>query len=437
MTRFPPGPKSRYPGSGYFQFRKDPLGFLESLAREFGDIAGWKIGRQHCVFVNHPDFIHDVLVTNGHKFLSGLERAKRLLGEGLLTSDGELHRSHRRIMQPAFNHGRIATCAETIAREAERARNRWGNGTPLNMANEMMRLTLIAVARTLFGADLESEAGEIGTALAATMGSPPNMMLPFGYLVEILPLPAIRKMKAGRARLNETVYRLMNERRGNEEADLLSMLLQAQHGTPGMTDEQVRDEVMTILIAGHDTTSTALSWTWYLLSQHPEVEARLHDELDKVLDGRLPTFHDMPALAYTESVVRESMRVYPPVWTMWRRAVADHRINGYVAPAGSLVVMSQHVMHRDPRYFSDPPRFDPERWTPEFKASLPKYAYFPFGGGSRRCLGEGFAWMEAILVIATFAQQWKFRMASGDPVVPRLLFTQRPRDGLTMTALPR
>jgi cytochrome P450 len=267
------------------------------------------------------------------------------------------------------------------------------------------------------------------------------MLMPFGQLVEKLPLPAVRRMKTGRAKLDEIVYRLINDRRGCEEkrGDLLSMLLthDKEEGDAGMTDQQVRDQMVTILIAGHDTTAAALTWTWYLLSEHPEVEARLHEELDDVLGNRLPTFADTQALPFTENVIRESLRIYPPVWMMWRRAVEDYEVDGYIAPARSIVVMSQHVMHRDARYFPEPLRFDPERWTREFKAALPKYTYFPFGGGPRQCIGESFAWMEAILLIATLAQQWKFRLVPGQPVIPQTLLTQRPRHGLSMTAFRR
>jgi cytochrome P450 len=442
MTRFPPGPRHALPGGVFLKFRRDPLAFLESVAREFGDIAHWRLGCENVFLINRPDLIRDVLVTHGNKFISGFERAKKLVGDGVLTSEGEIHRRQRRVMQPAFHHERIATFAETITRQAERTRSHWRNGTTLKMANEMMRLTLTAVSETLFGANLESDASDIRTALAATIGSPPNMLMTFGQLVEKLPLPAVRRMKAGRAKLDEIVYRLINERRRCEEehGDLLSMLLLArdkENGDAGMTDKQVRDEMMTILIAGHDTTAAALTWTWYLLSEHPEVEARLHEELDRVLVNRLPTFTDTQSLPFTENVLRESLRLYPPVWMIWRRAMEDYELAGYVAPVRSIVVMSQHVMHRNARYFPEPLRFDPERWTPEFKEALPKYAYFPFGGGLRQCIGDGFAWMEAILLIATLAQQWKFRLVPGHPVVPQPLLTQRPRNGLSMTAFRR
>ena len=268
------------------------------------------------------------------------------------------------------------------------------------------------------------------------------MLLPFVGVLEKLPLPAVRRMKACRSKLDEIVYRLINERRasGKQYGDLLSMLLLAQDEENidvRMTDEQVRDEAMTIVLAGQLTTANALSWTWYLLSKYPEVETRLHEELDQVLGGRLPALADIQALSYVEKVIRESLRLYPPAWMTARRALDNYQMGDYVAPARSIVMMSQYVMQRDARYFREPLRFDPERWTPEFKVALPKYAYFPFGGGPRGCIGEGFAWMEMILVVATLAQPWKLRLRPGHPVAPQPLIALRPKYGLSMTTLRR
>jgi cytochrome P450 len=329
-----------------------------------------------------------------------------------------------------------------MTKHAERMRSRWHDGATLDVSHDMMRLTLAVVADTLFGADLESEASEVGAALSETMESLSIMMLPFAGVLEKLPLPAIRKMKACRAKLDEIVYRLIDERRasGEDHGDLLSMLLLAQdeeNSDARMTDEQVRDEVMTIVLAGQLTTASALSWTWYLLAKHPEVETRLHEELDRVLGGRLPVLADLKTLLHAEKVITESLRLYPPAWMTARRALDDYEIGAYIAPARSIVMMSQHVMHRDARYFPEPLRFDPERWTPEFRAVLPKYAYFPFGGGPRGCIGEGFAWMEVTLFLVTLAQQWKLRLHPGQRVVPQPLVTLRPKHGLHMIALRR
>lgn len=423
------------------RFRKDPLAYLESTAREFGDVAYWKLGRQKLFLINHPDLIRDVLVTDSDNFTKEMKAARKLLGRGLTTSDGELHRRQRRIVQPSFRQGQIAAFAETMIRHAEHARARWRDGATLDLAHEMGRLTLAVVGETLFGADLEPYTDDVRAALAATIGSPPNMLLPIARFVEKLPLPTIRRMKAGRAKLDEIVYGLINDRRasGAEHDDLLSILLLAQDedGHPQMTDQQVRDEVMNFLIAGHETTANALSWTWYLLSQHPDVEIQLHQELDRVLAGRSPTLADMAALPFTENVIRESLRLYPPLWMIWRRAINDYELNGYVAPAGSIIIISQHVTHRDARHFSEPLRFNPNRWTEEFKERLPKYAFFPFGGGPRQCIGDRFGFMEAILTLAIVAQEWQFRLIRGHPVIPQPLLTLRPKYGLRMTALRR
>ena len=267
-------------------------------------------------------------------------------------------------------------------------------------------------------------------------------MFPVGKVLEKLPLPGIRRVQAGREKLDEIVYGLINERRKSpqKQDDLLQMLLDAQDeedSTARMTDKQVRDEAMTMLLAGQLTTANTLTWTWYLLSKHQEVENRLHKELDHVLDSRLPELGDLEALSYTEKIITEALRLYPPQWMMTRRALNDYQAGDYVVPAGSVVVVSQYVIHRDARYFREPLRFAPERWTPEFKATLPKYAYFPFGGGPRGCIGEGFAWMEMILIVAALAQQWKLRLAPGSRVVPQPLVTLRPKQGLSMTALRR
>jgi cytochrome P450 len=446
MTRFPPGPKRTYPGSIFFRFRKNPLTYFESMAREFGDICYFRLGRENIFLLNHPDLIRDVLVTHHNNFTKGraFARTRKLLGEGLLFSEGDFHLRQRRMIKPAFHHQRIAAFAEGMTRHAERLRSRWPDGATLDVSHEMLRLTLAIVGEALFGADLESGASELVTVLSETMKSL-SIKLPFAGVLEKLPLPAVRKIKACREKLDEIVYGLINKRRasGDKDDDLLSMLLLAQDEESSnvrMTDEQVRDEVMTILLAGQLTTANSLSWTWYLLSKHLEVETRLHEELDYVLCGRLPTHVNIQALPYTEKVIRESLRLYSPGWMMGRRALKDYQVRSYVAPAGSVLVVSPYLMHRDARYFPEPLRFDPERWTPEFRSALPKYAYFPFGGGPRGCIGEGFAWMEMILIVATLAQQWKLRLHPGHPVVPQPLVTLQPKHGkhgLRMTTLRR
>src|SRR4030095_17006017 len=444
MIRVPPGPKRGFPGSTLLRFRKDPLAYFEKLAREFGDVSRFRLGREHIVFVNHPEFIRNILVTNCNNFSKGRAffRAGGLLGQGLLTSEGEFHRRQRRMVQPAFHARGFAACAEVMTKHAKGMRSRWYHAATLDASREMMRLTLAFVAETLFGADLESDTTEIGVALTATMNTLSMKMFPVGKVLGRLPLPGIRRVQAGREKLDEIVYGLINERRKSpqEHDDLLKILLDAQDeedSTARMTDKQVRDEAMTMLLAGQLTTANTLTWTWYLLSKHQEVENRLHKELDHVLNSRLPELGDLEALSYTKKIIIEALRLYPPQWMMTRRALNDYQAGDYVVPAGSVVVVSQYVIHRDARYFPEPLRFAPERWTPEFRAALPKYAYFPFGGGPRGCLGEGFAWMEIILVVATLAQQCNLRLRPGHHVVPQPLVTLRPKHGLPMTALRR
>jgi cytochrome P450 len=431
-------------GGSLLAFRRDMIGFLERTARVHGDVAYFTLGPQPVYLLSHPDDIKDVLITYNKSFVKGrgLQRAKRLLGEGLLTSEGEFHTRQRRLAQPAFHRQRIASYAATMVDCASVVRDRWDDGASLDMSDEMMRLTLAVVGKTLFGADVESEADEIGHALSEVMRLFEIATLPFAELLEKLPLPATRRFNRARARLDRTVLRLIAERRasGEDTGDLLSMLLLAQDvegDGRGMTDEQLRDECMTLLLAGHETTANALTWTWYLLSQHPEVEAKLHAELDEALEGRVPTFEDLRRLPYTERVLTESMRLYPPAWVIGRRAVADVPVGGYMVPANAIVLTSQYVVQRDPRWFAEPLRFDPDRWTPEAKSSLPRFAYFPFGGGARQCIGEQFAWTEGILLLASLAQSWRARLVPGHPVALQPLITLRPKHGMRMTVARR
>src|SRR4051812_14650334 len=434
----PPGPRALFPGHMLLQFARRRLPFLIESAARYGDIVFFKVGNERIYLFNHPDLIRDVLVTNQKNFTKSraLVRAKKVLGEGLLTSEGEFHLRQRRLAQPAFHRDRIAAYALSMVDYADRTASRWHSGATMDVHDEMMKLTLAIVAKTLFSADVEGEAAEIGDALDTTFAAFNIGVLPFSEALENLPLPYIRRFNAARARLDETIYRIIYQRRATSEdkGDLLSMLLLAQDTEGdggGMTDTQVRDEAMTIFLAGHETTANALSWTWYLLSRNPDVEARFHREVD-ALGGRIPNPADMPRLAYTRMILAESMRLYPPAWAVGRRAVGAFEAGGYLIPARSMVLMSQYIVHRDPRFYPDPERFDPDRWLPEAVSARPKFSYFPFGGGTRICIGEQFAWTEGVLVLATIARRWKLRYV-GDAVPglePRI--TLRPRGGLRM-----
>jgi cytochrome P450 len=424
----------------------DPLAFVKRMAGEPGDVVQYRVWRHDIFLVKDPDLIRDVLVTNQHDYGkgAGLQWAKRFLGEGLLTSEGEFHTRQRRLSQPAFHRQRIGSYAAVMAEYAATTGDRLREGEPFDMHAEMMALTLAVIGKTMCDADVGAgaEAGIIGGALHDVLALFPRFVLPFAGLLHRLPLPSTRRFDRACARLDEVVYRMVEDRRrsGVDRGDLLSMLLMArdEEGDGGhMTDTHLRDEVMTMFLAGHETTANALSWTWYLLAQNLEAEARFHAEIDGVLAGRRPSFEDLPRLRFTEMVLAEAMRLYPPAWGLGRRALRTHTLGGVTIPADALVLMSPFLVQRDPRFFPDPLRFDPSRFTPEAKAARPKFAYFPFGGGARQCIGEPFAWMEGVLILATLAQRWRFRLDPAARVEPQALITLRPRHGIRMRAEAR
>ena len=436
----PPGPRSAFFGLPLSRsLRRDRLGSLKRLAREHGDISTFKVGPQRLVLLNHPDHVEDVLVTRARLFKKGqaLERAKRLLGEGLLTSEADLHRRQRRLAQPAFHKQRIAAYAETMVAHAQRTSARWHDGEALDISGEMNRLTLTIVGETLLGTDVEADAGGVRDALTTVFEAFPLMMSPFAPILQRLPLPIVRRYRRAQATLDRLIYRIIEERRRrpDDRGDLLSMLLLARDDEEDggrMSDTQVRDEAMTIFLAGHETTANALAWTWHLLAQHPDVERRLQRETDSVLEGRPATAADVPQLPYARMVLAESMRLYPPAWAIGRRAMDDVDIGGYTIPKGTVVLFSQYLLHRDARFFPDPERFDPDRWLPDRQKGRPKFAYFPFGAGTRVCIGEPFAWMEGILVLATLAARWRMESLETGPVPLQPAITLRPAHGIRM-----
>jgi len=443
-TQQPRGPKNLPILGNLPAFRARPIQFLCRIAKEYGDLPYFRLGPYHAYLVNHPDFVREILVTNQANFIKSraLQRARILLGQGLLTSEGKFHLRQRRLVQPAFHRDRMAGYAAVMSEYAMRLRGRWQEGSTLDISDEMMRLTLGVVGKTLFSADVESEAPEIGQALTIVLKMFRMLMLPFSEYLEKLPLPAIRRFEKARDRLDQTIYGLIRERRksGEDAGDLLSMLLLAQDEETdgaGMTDTQVRDEALTLFLAGHETTANALTWTWYLLSQNPACEARLHQELDQVLDGRAPQMTDLPQLRYTEMVFAEAMRLYPPAWAIGRMSKGAFDLGDFHVDAKSICILSPYVMQRDARWFPEPERFDPERWTPELRESRPKFSYFPFGGGARVCIGERFAWMEGTMLLATLAQKWKLRLAEGQRVEPLPLITLRTKYGMKMSLVSR
>ncbi|HEU4629586.1 MAG TPA: cytochrome P450 [Gemmatimonadaceae bacterium] len=429
----PPTLRPRFPGQLALALARDRLRLFQRMAAELGDVSRVTVAGQHVVLLNHPDLVRDVLVTHQRQFAKGrgLEQARRLLGNGLLTSEGDAHLRQRRLVQPAFHRERIATYAGIMTRYAERESARWRPGETLDAGAAMMRLTLAIAARTLFDADIEAEAAEVGTAIDTAMRAFGFALLPFSERLERLPFSPLRRFERARARLDAVIYRLIAERRRDvhDRGDLLSMLLLAREADGdggGLTDEQLRDQVMTLLLAGHETTANLLTWSWHLLARHPEAERRLHQELDEVLGGRAPTMDDVPSLPYARRVLAEAMRLYPPAWIVGRRALEPYEVRGYTLPPGTIVLASQYLVHRDPRWHADPERFDPDRWLPEAAAARPRFAYFPFGAGTRVCIGEQFAWTEGVLVLATIARRWRLCSASDAPIGLRPSITLRP-----------
>jgi cytochrome P450 len=435
----PPGPRGRGTPLRLVRFGRNPLHAIHRLYLRYGDVVTTSLGRRRMYILSHPEMVRHVLVTHHRNFIKSLalQRAQVLLGQGLLTSEGDFHLRQRRLAQPAFHRDRIAAMAATMTAGAEGAADRWRDGLEVDATREMNRLTLAIAGRTLLGVDVEGEADELGRSLTAALGLFDRLYNPFAPLLDRIPVPGTVRMRRARERLDATIYRAIAERRasGDDRDDLLGMLLAARDEEGdggGMTDRQLRDELLTLFLAGHETTANALAWTWHLLAGHPEAEARLHAELRTVLGGRAPTVDDYPALPYTRAVLAESMRLHPPAWTVGRQPLEDFEAGGYRIRAGTIVLMSPWIVHHDARWWDEPYAFRPERWTaPDFEATLPRFAYFPVGGGPRKCIGEGFAWMEGVLALATLARRWRLRHLPGVEVVGKPGITLRPM-GLRM-----
>jgi cytochrome P450 len=398
------------------------------------------MGLRRTIFINDPDLIKDVLVTKAASFYKGrgLEKAKKVLGTGLLTSEGELHVTQRRLIQPAFHKERISAYGTIATVAALNLDNEWRNGITVDITQEMFRLTLGIVGRTLFGSEIEQDAAEISAVWEDLIASFNWTMMPFGAAWDYVPTPASMRYRNARKRLDDLVYNLIkqHEEAKEKKSDLLTMLIEArddQNGNVQMTTKQLRDEALTIMMAGHETTANALAWTWVLLSQHPDVLAKLHREISFILGDRLPTFDDIAKLTYTRQVISESIRLFPPAWAIGRKAVADVDLGGYKVPKGTLVLMSPAVTQRDPRWFRDPHLFNPDRWEAGKEEERPKFAYFPFGGGPRTCIGEQFAWMELILLVTAISQRWIITLAPDAVVKMDPVITLRPKPGLWMS----
>src|SRR5215831_18247756 len=430
-----PGPRARFPGAHLLAFSRDRLGFLCRLKHEYGDVVAFRLGPERTVLLSHPEHIHEVLVRQHRAFLKGRrgDVSKQFLGQGLLNSEGALHQRQRHLMQPAFHRQRLAQYATVMTTYATRLCQAWQDGDTLDIAPAMMRLTLAIAAKTLFDADVEAEATAIGQAITTLLQRSPRVTLPLAPLLRRLPLPSQRRLRRAQTYLDTLIYRLIDERRatGGATDDVLSMLVNAQteDGSP-LHPRQIHDEALTLLLAGHETTALALSWTWYVLAQHPDVDAAMQAELQTVLGGRLPTVDDLPHLAYTRMVFTEALRLYPPAWLMTRRAREEVVIGDYRFSPGTFFFLSPYLMHHDARFFPDPEAFVPTRWAAPPDAGPARSAYLPFGGGPRQCLGEGFAWLEGLLVLTTLAQTWRMQRVPGSPVEPWGLVTLRPQQGI-------
>lgn len=441
--QFPPGFQRNLVWLAWRRFRPaNPIFLFQHLAEKYGDIAHYKIGWNHIVFLNHPDYIREVLVVQNDNFVKErtVRRSKMLLGEGMITSEGAEHRTQRLVAQPAFHRQRIPAYAEMMVREAARMRESWSDGETRDISIEMMHLTLNIVAQTLFAADLRAEVSELADAINRIMGLYNFLvMLPAAeWLVHARP-PGLAAFVRARKRIDAVVYRMIkaHRRQKTDRGSLLDLMLAASPDPSAESERSLRDQVITIFLAGYETVANALAWTWYLLSENPVCERRFHEEIDRELQGRLPGYDDVPRLRYVEMVLAESMRLYPPAWAMGRYAQQDFQLGEFFLPAKTTVLMSQFVLHRDARFFSDPLRFDPERFTPEAKVQRAKFTYFPFGAGARQCIGESFAWMEGLLLLATIGQRWKLTRVPGHPVEPQPLITLRPKYGMRMVVLRR
>jgi cytochrome P450 len=433
----PPGPKPHFLVGNIPLAGPAPLGTFRRWAAEYGDIFYYRAAWLHVYFLNRPDLIEYVLVRNPQNFLKDrvIQNSRWFLGTGLLTAEGDAWKRQRRLVQPAFSRDRIAAYAGCMTESAEQMLTTWKSGTVVDIHREMMSLTLRVVVRALFGLET-METGEISQSLNAVMLNSVGGRLLLPPFFRYLPLRGMRDVRRAVNDMNDAVYEIIRQRRNGGKqpsGDLLSLLMQARDEDGSrMTDEQLRDEVMTFLLAGHETTALALSWALYLLSQNAGVEEILHDEVDRALAGRLPSTSDLSSLTYVDNIIKETMRLYPPAWSVARTVIASFELEGYWVPAGANVVMSQWIVHRDPRFFSEPEKFDPDRWNTSACQNLPRFAYFPFGGGPRQCIGASFATTETALILTTIARRYRLVSLDKTPVLPVPSLTLRPTGPIRM-----
>lgn len=437
LIPLPPGPKGWMSIRPAREFARDVMGYCESCVRQYGDVVYFKFFNMAVCLISHPAGIEYVLVKEHANFVKSRDYRvlRTMLGNGLLTSEGDFWQAQRKLIQPAFRHESVASYALTMIDSASAMLAGWRDGETRDIHADMMGLTLEIIGKCLFGADVSGAAAGVGKALAVAM----EQFIPQAHMAflwpERIPLPLGPRLRRANQHIKDVVRAIVHDRRASSHSsnDLLQTLIDAQDEYGGrMTDAQLRDELVTLFLAGHDTTANALSWTWLLLAQNPGVEEKLHAELRTVLAGRSPTPADIPRLLYTDMVIKESMRLYPPAWGVGRRALREFQLDGCRIPAGTNIFISQWITHRDPRFFPSPGRFDPERWRddPVRRGLLPRFAYFPFGGGPRVCVGAGFAMMEATLLLAAIAQRFRFSLTPGHPIEILPSVTLRPKHGI-------
>lgn len=482
VADLPPGP-SKFSPKLLRQLSREPIKTLNELVKEYGEIVYFKIGRGQIYLINNPDYIEKILIFNYKNFKKGqrLQTAKRLLGEGLVTSEGSKHDNQRRIVHPLFLPKKISSYGQIVVDKANLMHQQWKDGSTINIHKDMMDVTLKIICKSIMDYEIDSaEANKFSSALEFSKKYFKRLQHPIGHILDHFEiLPEVSKSRESIKTLDSIVYQLIRERKksfvskevnslSNQGEDLLSRLLQAQISSANdsrevpenqfdnikdntkfnpdpMTDQQIRDNVITLLIAGHETTSNAITWTYYLLSMYPKIEQKMFDEIDSILEvendgkriNRNPTVKDLPKFKYIEKIFRESMRIYPPVWSIGRLVEEDYLIDKYTIPKGSSIIMSQYVMHHDDKYYDQPNEFNPDRWTDEFKRHLPRFSYFPFGGGLRGCIGESFAWQEGILMIASISSHWKLALVPKQNIKMDPGITLNPKNGIKMKLISR
>lgn len=426
QSQHAPGPKAGLGIRDLLSFRRDPIVFLQNLASDYGDVAHFRLGWKNAFLLNHPDLVHEFLVTHAPSHLRGpvMQRSRAIMGDGLLTSEDPLHAAQRRLIQPAFHRERIARYATVMAERTSRMCARWRPGEILELRKEMMSLTLAILGRTLFDTLISEDAGEIGEAVTELMALVDLVFVPFS---RYLPLPGLRRLKRVRARLDRLIYGLIDERlrSGEDRGDLLSMLLQSAGEKSASAIRQVRDECLTILLAGHETIANALTYALFLLAQHSDFAEQIRSEVEKIAGQRELGTEDFDRLPFTRAALAESMRLYPPVWVLGRGITQPCSVGPYTAPAGSILFVSQYLLHRDARFFPQPLCFYPQRFLKN--NDMQRFAYFPFGVGPRRCIGEGFAWMEGVLALATIMRNWNIELVPETKLILDAKITLRPK----------